>query len=254
MPRTLRQIEAGMIYHVLNRGNGRRMLFSKDADFAAFVKLLAEALQRFEVDLLAYCLMGNHWHLLLRPRTDKALSRMLAWLSVTHARRHHRRYPNPGSGHLYQGRFKSFPVESDEHFLIVVRYIHANPLRAGLVRRAQEWRWSDLARHAGGRAVERSDGKDRERPLPLSPWPVHRPRGWVGLVNEPMPPKQRQAVETSMSRGSPFGSDGWVRRTAQRLGLSSTLRPRGRPRKPLTELNPRYRRALERRQQADKSR
>ena len=133
-----------MIYHVLNRGNGRRDLFTKPADFDAFVKLLAEALGRFEVELLAYCLMGNHWHLLLRPRTAAALSRMMAWLTVTHARRHHKHYPHPGSGHLYQGRFKSFPVESDEHFLIVARYIHANPLRARLVKRAQDWRWSDL--------------------------------------------------------------------------------------------------------------
>ncbi|MEO6434608.1 MAG: transposase, partial [Tepidisphaeraceae bacterium] len=87
MPRTSRQIEAGTIYHVLNRGNGRRSLFSKDADFRAFVNLLGDALKRFPVDLLAYCLMGNHWHLLLRPRTDPALSRMMAWLTVTHARR-----------------------------------------------------------------------------------------------------------------------------------------------------------------------
>src|SRR5829696_2541674 len=136
MPRTRRQIEAGTIYHVLNRGNGRQALFSKDADYAAFLKLLAEALEKFPVDLLAYCLMGNHWHLLLRPRTADALSQMIAGLTVTHARRHHQHYPNPGIGHLYQGRFKSFPVQSDEHFLTVARYIHANPLRAGLVKRA----------------------------------------------------------------------------------------------------------------------
>src|SRR4051794_20736926 len=129
MPRTSRQIEAGMIYHVLNRGNGRRMLFSKESDFLAFIKLLGEAFTRFEVDLLAFCLMGNHWHLLVRPRTDQALARCMAWLTVTHARRHHMHYPNPGSGHLYQGRFKSFPVQSDEHFLTVARYIHANPVR-----------------------------------------------------------------------------------------------------------------------------
>src|SRR3954464_11977369 len=110
MPRPLRRIDAGDIYHVLNRGNGRRNLFAKSADFQAFVKLLADALGRFEVDLLAFCLMSNHWHLLLRPRRDRELSRMMAWLTVTHARRHHAHYPNPGSGHVYQGRFKSFPV------------------------------------------------------------------------------------------------------------------------------------------------
>src|SRR3954451_7836901 len=129
MPRTRRQIEGGMIYHVLNRGNGRRMLFTKEADFRAFIKIISQALERFPVDLLAWCLMGNHWHLVLRPRTDQALSRMMAWMTVTHARRHHMHYPNPGSGHLYQGRFKSFPVQDDEHFLTVARYVHANPRR-----------------------------------------------------------------------------------------------------------------------------
>src|SRR5437016_5607676 len=111
MARTPRRIVAGLSYHVLNRGNGRRALFGKDADFLAFLKILREALGRFDVDLLAWCLMGNHWHLLLRPRAAAALSHMLAWVTVTHARRHHKHYPNPGSGHLYQGRFKSFAVQ-----------------------------------------------------------------------------------------------------------------------------------------------
>src|SRR4051794_39624012 len=106
MPRTSRQIEAGTIYHVLNRGNAKRKLFLKDQDFLAFIALLGEALQRFPVDLLSFCVMGSHWHLLLRPRSDEALSRMMAWLTVTHARRHHKHYPDPGSRHIYQGRFK----------------------------------------------------------------------------------------------------------------------------------------------------
>ncbi len=237
MPRAIRQVEAGVIYHVLNRGNGRQVLFSKDADFSAFVKLLVEALQRFPVDLLAYCLMSNHWHLLLRPRTDEGLSRMMAWVTVTHARRHHMHYSNPGSGHLYQGRFKSFPVQSDDHFLTVARYLHANPLRAKLVKSAEAWRWSDLAR----------------RDLPLADWPVDRPRGWARLVNAAMKDIDASAVERSMTRGTPFGSPTWVKRAAERLGLESTLRSRGRPKKSMSDLHPRYRRAIER-AEAEKSR
>jgi putative transposase len=239
MPRAARQIEAGTIYHVLNRGNGRRALFSKDADFIAFLKLLHEALKRFPVDLLAYCLMGNHWHLLLRPRTDAALSAMMAWLTVTHARRHHQHYPNPGSGHLYQGRFKSFPVQSDEHFLIVARYIHGNPARAGLVQRARAWPWSDLANQA-------SD-------VPLAEWPVARPRNWERLVDEPLGEADAKAVETSLRRGAPLGSPAWVKRTAARLDLASTLKPRGRPRRPLQSLSPRQRRRRRKEQSGHKS-
>lgn len=241
MPRTIRRIEAGVIYHVLNRGNGQRELFSKDADFAAFVKLLGEAMQRFEVDLLAWCLMGNHWHLLLRPRKADALSRMMAWVTVTHARRHHMHYPQPGSGHLYQGRFKSFPVQSDEHFLTVARYIHANPLRAGLVKRAEMWRWSDLGKGAAE--------------LPRAEWPVERPRIWAGLVNEVMDASQAEVIAESIRRGAPFGSGRWVRQTAVKLGLESTLHKRGRPRLPVESLSPKYRKEVERRMaKADKSR
>jgi putative transposase len=234
MARTLRLVEAGVIYHVLNRGNGRRMLFGKEADFAAFEQLLAEALERFEVDLLAYCLMGNHWHLLLRPRTQTALSRFMGWLTMTHARRHHGHYRSPGGGHLYQGRFRSFPVQSDEHFLMVARYIHANPARAKLVERAQDWRWSDLVRRADG--------------PPLAAWPVDRPPRWAATVNREMDEQTARQIEQSVRRGTPFGAPAWVRRVAGRLGLESTLRPRGRPQRPLETLSPRQRR---RRQKAE---
>ena len=239
MPRPHRRIEDGTIYHVTNRGNGRRALFGKDQDFIAFGTLLGEAFARFPVDLLAYCLMGNHWHLLLRPRTGKALSRLMAWLTVTHARRHHQHYPNPGSGHLYQGRFKSFPVQSDEHFLIVARYIHANPVRAGLVRRAQDWRWSDVT---GRRPI------DVAQPA----WPVERPRNWLQRVNEPLSEAEVDRLQISLARGTPFGTAAWTKRKAKELHLESTLRPRGRPKRPPASLSPRYRRARER-AEADKS-
>lgn len=239
MPRTRRQIQAGMIYHVLNRGNGRRVLFSKEADFHAFTKLLGQGLAQSDVDMLAYCLMSNHWHLLLRPRRDDVLSGLMAWITVTHARRHHMHYPDPGCGHLYQGRFKSFPIQSDEHFLTVARYIHYNPVRAGAVQRAQDWKWSDAdLAHAAG--------------LPLSRWPIPRPDNWIKIVNTELTDADRQRLELSLQRGRPFGSPRWITQTAARLDLSSTLRPRGRPKLPLSALSPRYRTARQR-EEAEKS-
>ena len=114
-------------------------LFHKAADYQAFERVLAEGLDRYPVELLTYCLMPNHWHLVVRPRTSEALGRWMGWIGVTHVRRHHAHYHRRGAGHLYQGRFKSFPVSSDEHFLTLCRYVEANPFRVTVVERAEDW-------------------------------------------------------------------------------------------------------------------
>ena len=131
MGRPLRIAEPGLVYHALNRGNGRRTLFFKDEDYRAFERVLHEAHARTPVRLLAYCLMPNHWHFVLWPERPRELSRFLGWLTLTHAQRWHAHYHNAGSGHLYQGRFKSFPIQEDDHLLTVCRYVERNALRAG---------------------------------------------------------------------------------------------------------------------------
>src|SRR5438132_11087818 len=142
MPRTARASAGGVCYHVLNRGNGRADVFHKGDDFAAFLKLMAEANERLPVRILGYVLMPNHFHLVLWPRSDGDLSRWMQWLLTSHVRRYHRHYQ--GSGHVWQGRFKAFPIEQDEHLLSVLRYVERNALRADLVARAEAWAWSSL--------------------------------------------------------------------------------------------------------------
>ena len=240
MPRVARRLAPGVCYHVLNRGNDRSPLFRKPQDFAAFVAILAEAVERFDVDLFCWCLMPNHWHLVIRPRTARAMVDFMRWLTITHVRRHHGHYPSR-SGHLYQGRYKSFAVEADAYFLTLCRYVEANPLRARLVSRAEQWEWSSLWQ----REQHRRGGPEGP---PLSEWPVPRPGHWLEIVNEPMPDAQAEAVRTSVRRDRPLGSETWVKRMVSKLGLRQTLRPRGRPRKPENQLSPRqrYRRAQER--------
>src|SRR5580658_4852034 len=121
MPRTARKAPGGMIFHVLNRRVGRSEMFQKDEDFAAFERAMAYALDDAGMDLLSYCLMPNHWHLVLRPAGDNDLGRFMQRLTITHTRRWKEHYHEVGHGHLYQGRFKSFPVQEDPHFLTVVR-------------------------------------------------------------------------------------------------------------------------------------
>ena len=137
MPRTARGSVGGYSYHVLNRGNARSAVFHKPDDYRAFVEIMAEASVRIPMRILAYCLMPNHFHFALWPRDDGDLSRWMHWLLTTHVRRYLRHYHS--SGHIWQGRFKAFPIEGDEHLLTVLRYIERNPLRAHLVDRAEDW-------------------------------------------------------------------------------------------------------------------
>ena len=220
MGRPIRVNEGGLVYHVLNRGNARMRIFDKDADYEAFETILAEACKRCDMRLLAYCLMPNHWHLVLWPREDGDLSAFVGWLTLTHTQRWHAHRDDVGTGHVYQGRFKSFVVQADEHLVRLCRYVERNPLRAGLVDRAEDWLWGSLWlwRHA-----------DARRPL-LSSWPIDRPRRWLSSVNRMEDEQQLAAQRCCVNRGRPYGSEVWVQRTARRLGLETTLRPRGRPR------------------------
>jgi len=222
MPRTGRSAPGGKIYHVLNRGNGRCQLFHKEMDYAAFLKLLFETREKVPLRILAWCLMPNHWHLVLWPKEDGRLSRFMLRLTTAHVRRHHAHYHTPWGGHLYQGRFKSFVVQDDGHFLVLCRYVEANALRGGLVRKAEHWRWGSLWACVRG-------GKDDPKP---ESWPLPRPADWVEIVNAAPPQREMEQVRTSVRRGRPLGSEAWVRRVAGQLGLEFTLRDRGRPRKP----------------------
>jgi len=211
-----------MIYHVLNRANARRPFFDSAAEFAAFEEVLSEAQQAHSVPVLAFCIMPNHWHLVLAPVKDGDLSRFTAWLTLTHTQRWHVQHGSRGSGHLYQGRFKSFPVEEDEHFLTVCRYVERNALRAGLVRRAEDWRWGSLWRRAH---------PEVEPLVVLGDWPVRPPSNWVEWVNAPQSPGEEEGMRRCTRRGQPFGSDQWVQETVERFALASTMHEPGRSKK-----------------------
>jgi putative transposase len=205
----------------MNRSAGRLSIFHDDGDYAAFERVLAEAVARDRMRVCAHCLMPNHFHLVLWPDRDGMLSRFMQWLTMTHTQRYRAWHESAGQGHLYQGRFRSFPIQEDWHFLSVCRYVERNALRAGLVARAEEWRWSSLWR--------------RERGGPpcdwLCDWPVDRPADWVARVNAPETAAELDAIRRCARRGQPYGAESWVGPTARRLGLAASPRPRGRPRK-----------------------
>src|SRR5260370_29816787 len=215
MGRPRRTSLGGYLYHVLNRGNGRLPVFHKDFDFEAFLHVVAETEEHVHgVRLLAYCLMPNHWHLVLWARKNGELSDFMHWLTLTHTQRWHAHYQNIGGGHLYQGRFKSFPVQSDEHYLRVCRYVERNALRAGLVKRAELWPWGSLAQR---RATELATG-----PV-LSAGPLPWPKNWLELVNRPLNERELATLRQCVWLGQPYGREFWVKPTAGHIVLVSHL-------------------------------
>lgn len=222
MPRKARNTPAGYVYHIINRADGRIALFRKEADYAAFERVMLAAHQRVPLRLLNWCIMKNHWHFVVWPQSDRQVTDFFRWLANTHAMRWRVSRRTVGWGHLYQGRFKAFPIQTDRHFLTVCRYVERNALTAGAVGRAEEWRWGSLWVRRQGPAELRGM---------LSEWPIACPPNWLKLVNTPLGPKELARVRLSAARGQPYGDPAWVQETAAELDLGHTLRREGRPAK-----------------------
>lgn len=224
MPRPPRTIEANTVYHILNRANARMRIFKKEKDYIAFEKVLVEAKEKYPMRILAYCLMPNHWHFVLYPRKETDLAPFMRWVTLTHTQRWLTYRKMIGYGHLYQGRYKSFPIQKDEHFLQVCRYVERNALRAKLATSAESWPW--------GSAWLRFYGSAEQQKL-LSSWPVPKPQPYLNWLNKPQPHEEDtlQELRISVKRGRPFGVEDWMEKISEKLNLKSTLNPRGRPRK-----------------------
>lgn len=222
MPRRPRVCPAGTCFHVLNRAVARLPLFEKKEDYEAFERVLGLAHDRVSLPIFSYILMPNHWHFVVRPATDTQVTEFFRWLTHTHTMRWHAHHHTEGTGHLYQGRFKTFPIEEDEHLLAVLRYVERNALRANLCERAEDWEYGSLWR--------RINGSDESCQL-LSDWPIARPRSWVAMVNRAQNKAEENAIRNCLRKGQPYGSGNFVSQSAVRLKLQHTLRPRGRPKK-----------------------
>ena len=221
MPRHPRAAPGGFVYHCLNRAVARLPLFQKNGDYDAFECVLKTALEIHPIRMLAYCIMPNHWHFVLWPGHDRQVSDFLRWLTHTHTQRRHAHYQTSGTGHLYQGRFKSFPIQEDDHLYAVLRYVERNPLRANLVPKAEQWRWSSLHQRVN------------QGPLSslLHPWPVPMPSDWLERVNRPETEAELNGLRRAVQKNQPFGSETWQAATAANMGLEFTFRQCGRPKK-----------------------
>ena len=218
MPRITRGLTDAFIYHVLNRGNGKHEVFHKTQDYEAFRELMKEAKDKYPVKIFAYCLMPNHFHMVLMPVNGEDLSKWMQWVMTSHVRRYHKHYGT--SGHIWQGRFKSFIIQEDPHLLAVLRYVEGNPVRASLVSSAKDWTWSSHNETIGKKSINMIDKI-----------PIELPKDWDRYVDEPVTEKELEQIRRSVNRQSPYGTAMWQLQIAQELGLESTIRPRGRPKK-----------------------
>ncbi len=220
MPRLPRVDVGEELYHVINRANARLPIFFVADDFKLFESILETGREKFDMRILAYCLMPNHFHLVLHPRKDNDLQKFMQWVTLTHTQRWHTKNRTTGTGHLYQGRYKSFLVQGDKHLLAVIRYVERNPLRAKLVRKAENWDFSSLA----SRLWQNSSSKQKL----LAPWPIEMPSNYFDFVNTPTSQQEEEIIRYSVNRAKPLGSDQWTERMIKKYQLTATIRKRGR--------------------------
>jgi len=197
---------AGMVFHVVNRGVRKLRLFDHDGDYQAWISTLAEAQDRIPLALFAYCLMPNHFHLIVQPSTDRQMSLFMQWFTATQSKRWHAFRNSVGTGAVYQSRFKASPVQTDGHFIAACRYVERNALTAKLVARAEDWPWSSLAQRLN----------NCNTPV-LSPWPILQPPDWTSLVNAANLQQEVLRIRLAIRREAPYGGPDWVAELARDL-------------------------------------
>ncbi|MBU3969107.1 transposase [Patescibacteria group bacterium] len=222
MPRAIRTDVGNYCYHIINRANARLPIFFKEEDYELFENTLEEAKEKYNMRILVYCLMPNHFHLVLYPKNDGDLGKFMQWLTLTHTQRWHQQKNTKGTGHLYQGRYKSFIIEKDNHLLSVLNYVECNAFRAKLVKKAENWKFCSLWR--------KLYGNDKQKKL-LSVWPISEPDDYLSFVNTPQLKEVEESIRLSVIKGKPYGNDNWSMKIIKKFGLESTIRLPWRPKK-----------------------
>jgi putative transposase len=222
MPRFARVVVPGEPYHVTHRGNHRGDVFFCEEDREIYLAMLADASERYRLDIWAWCLMTNHVHLLVVPRERTSLALGIGKPHMRYSRRINT--PRGWTGHLWANRFHSSILDG-EHLWNAVRYVEQNPLRAGLVSRCEEWPWSSARAHCGLLGEERDPLLSDTSPFP----------GWVedwsAWINQRLDDQSAELLRRNTATGRPTGSTEFVRLLEQQLQRELTAARRGRPRK-----------------------
>jgi putative transposase len=216
MPRVARALADEQIYHIINRGNRRDDIFHDDEDFKTMLSLLRSAKKKFEVKIYAYVLMNNHYHLVIYTKYAQSLSKCMQWIGTSYVRYYNKRYQT--TGHLWEGRYKSFIVQEENYLLMLIKYVEANPKRAKIVK--------DASDYAYGSAKERNSDNSL---LLLDNAPITLPDDWKSFVNSRDKKSDLEMIRNSVNRQAPLGEQEWQNRVAKEYGLEGSLKPLGRP-------------------------
>lgn len=227
MPRAPRISLEGLVYHVINRGNNRQDVFRDEEDFDTYLKTVIRFKEKYSFKLYGYCLMNNHTHLVLEPVKPNTLSKIIQSITLSHIRLYHSKYKS--SGHLWQGRFKNPIIQTDEYLLQCLKYIELNPVKANIVARPQDYRWSSYKFHAFGKDEPKLLDKDPAY-LSLADTDTARQKAYQSFMGSEQDESIVERIRKSISSDSILGSDGFIDSLRERLDLVKP-RPRGRPRK-----------------------
>ena len=222
MPRVARAVFSGIPHHVTQRGNRREDVFFTDEDRHTYLEWLKEYCTKHDVDVLAYCLMTNHIHLVAAPNSDDGLQRALKPLHMRYAQRVNRRHG--WKGHLWQGRFFSSPLD-EPYMWAAMRYVERNPVRAKMTKKAEDYRWSSAAAHCGLRSdsalTEKKMWRDQLKAI----------GDWSAWLSEEDEPEQLDALRQHAEKGLPCGTESFVKKLGLSIGRVLESRPQGRPKR-----------------------
>jgi putative transposase len=220
MPRHSRVDIGGEVYHIVNRANGREFIFQNEDDYLSVIYTIEETLKNYPLDIFSFCIMSNHWHFAVRSHEDGDVGKFFGSMTQKVTQRWHAYHRTTGSGHLFQGRFRSFLVQTDAYFIQLMKYVETNPLRANMVEKAEDWKWGSL--------YQRINRQDLASGI-LAKWPVEYTGDYLADINKPLSESFLRQVRHSSTCGTPLGDESWMQQIVKKFGLEYTTRQRGRP-------------------------
>jgi putative transposase len=224
MPRIRRLILPGYPHHVIQRGNNRKKVFLREYDREIYLKLLSIFSRKWDNDILGYCLMDNHVHILVVPKQNHSLAKMMQGLSLSYTQIFNKNYKR--TGRLWESRFYSSIVDRDEYLWSLLRYIERNPIRANIVKDACGYPWSSARIHV----EDEKNSFVKDSAYIKQRFGILGEKDYADYLKEEEDMKQSQSLFKNTIRGIPIGSNDLIKKVEEKFRISFSIRPRGRPR------------------------